>query len=188
MINKYILIPLVIFSSHSYAGDYILGSLCSSQEQVYASCTLKNKKIVSFCGVPVGDKNKDMTLVQYRYGTPKKIELIYPEEAMSPEGVFFKIDNSCGVIGGSDERNKMCGEGGIKRSVALTFYSGLFRYSFFYQGNFNDHTLESEKMGLKVDRKERNEYKKNVFSQLCDENHSETFNVDSGIFEEFKIN
>ncbi|WP_279484471.1 hypothetical protein [Aeromonas dhakensis] len=121
---------------------------------------LKIKKIVSFCGVPVGDKNKDMILVQYRYGTPKKIELKYPEEAMSPEGIFFKIDSSCGVIGGPDEKNKMCGKEGIKRAVALTFYSGLFRYSFFYQGNFNDHTLESEKMGLKVDRKERNEYKK----------------------------
>ncbi len=29
---------------------------------------------------------------------------------------------------------------------------------------------------------------KNVFSQLCDENHSETFNVDSGIFEEVNMN
>ncbi|HHQ4526108.1 TPA: hypothetical protein ACSP1O_004063 [Aeromonas veronii] len=48
-------------------------------------------KIVSFCGVPVGGKNKDMTLVQYRYGTPKKIELKYPEEAMSPEGIFLKL-------------------------------------------------------------------------------------------------
>ncbi|WP_421238259.1 hypothetical protein [Aeromonas jandaei] len=187
MTNKYILVTLAIFSSHSYAGEYISGSLCGSQEQVYVSCTLENKKIVSFCGVPVGDKNKDMTLVQYRYGTPKKIELKYPEEAMSPEGIFFKIDSSCGVIGGAGEKNKVCGASGVKRSVALIFYSGLFRYSFFYQGDFNDHTLESEKMGLKVNKKERDEYK-NVFYQLCDENHSETFNVDSGIFEKFKVN
>lgn len=187
MTNKYILIPFLIFSSHSFAGEYILGSLCGSEEQVYASCTLKNKKIVSFCGVPVSDKNMGMTLVQYRYGTPKKIELTYPEEAMSPEGIFFKIDSSCGVIGSSYDGNKICGEEGINRTISLVFYSGSFRYSFFYQGNFNDHTLESEKMGLKVDRKENNEYKKNVFSQLCDENHSETFNVDSGAFEEFKI-
>ncbi|MFL1908963.1 hypothetical protein [Plesiomonas shigelloides] len=186
MINKYILLPLAMFSSHSYAGEYIFGSLCDSKEQVYASCTLKNKKIVSFCGVPLGDKSKEVTLVQYRYGTPKKIELKYPEEAMRPEGIFFKVDSSCGIIGGVDEENKMCGEGGIKRSIALIFYSGLFRYSFFYQGDFNDHTLESEMMGLKVDRKVRNKYDENVFSQFCDENHSETFNVDSEIFEEFR--
>ena len=60
----------------------------------------------------------------------------------------------------------MCGKDGIKRAVALTFYSGLFRYSFFYQGNFNDHTLESEMMGLKVDKKDRNEYKKCFLSTL----------------------
>ena len=149
MTNKYILVTLAIFSSYSYAGEYISGSLCGSQEQVYASCTLENKKIVSFCGVPVGDKNKDMTLVQYRYGTPKKIELKYPEEAMSPEGIFFKIDSSCGVIGDSDEKNKMCGKDGIKRTVALTFYSGLFRYSFFYQGNFNDPHFRVRSNGTK---------------------------------------
>lgn len=42
-------------------------------------------------------------------------------------------------------------------------------------------------LGLKVDRKVFDEYKENVFFQLCDENHSEAFNVDTGVFEEFRI-
>lgn len=187
MINKYMLFPLAVFISLPCAGENIPGSLCDNQEKIYASCTLKNKKIVSFCGAPADKKNKGMVLVQYRYGLPEKIELKYPEEAISPEGVFFKIDSSCGVIGGIDKKNMMCGDTGVKSLVALTFYSGLFRYSFFYQGDFNDHTLETERMGLKVDRKVFDKYKKNVFFQLCDEKHSETFNVDSGIFEEYRI-
>ncbi len=181
------LFSIAVCTALPCAGENIPGSLCGNQEKVYASCTLKNNKIVSFCGVPASDKNKGMVLVQYRYGLPENIELKYPEEAMSPEGVFFKIDSSCGVIGGVDKTNMMCGDAGVKSLVALTFYSGLFRYSFFYQGDFNDHTLESERMGLKVDKKEFDKYKKNVFFQLCDEKYSETFNVDSGVFEEFNI-
>lgn len=88
MINKYMLFSIAVCTALPCAGENIPGSLCGNQEKVYASCTLKNNKIVSFCGVPASDKNKGMVLVQYRYGLPEKIELKYPEEAMSP-GCFF---------------------------------------------------------------------------------------------------
>lgn len=91
MINKYMLCFLAVFSSYSFAGEYVSGSLCGNKEKIYASCTLKNNKIVSFCGVPVSNKNKGIALVQYRYGSPEKIELKYHGEAMNPEGIFLRL-------------------------------------------------------------------------------------------------
>lgn len=50
------------------------GSLCRPPEKTYYSCHTTNKKIISLCGTLPG-------ALQYRFGTPGKIELQYPDNA-----------------------------------------------------------------------------------------------------------
>ncbi|GLQ91195.1 hypothetical protein GCM10007901_01450 [Dyella acidisoli] len=50
------------------------GSLCRPPEKTYYSCHTVNHKIMSLCGALPG-------ALQYRFGTPGKIELQYPDKA-----------------------------------------------------------------------------------------------------------
>jgi len=54
-------------------------SLCDKGEKIVFSCQLKRPaKIVSLCSSPV--LTKDRGYLQYRFGLPGKIELVFPEQ------------------------------------------------------------------------------------------------------------
>ncbi|PFH08903.1 hypothetical protein BCF11_1280 [Collimonas sp. PA-H2] len=63
-------------------------SLCKKNEEVYFSCATNGGKIISLCGeVFDSDKDKfgnpielDSPWLQYRFGSPGKIELSYPRQ------------------------------------------------------------------------------------------------------------
>ncbi|TAK61652.1 hypothetical protein [Methylobacter sp.] len=56
---------------------YGAGSLCDADEQVLFSCPVgKSGKLVSLCGFR--KLEKDVGYLQYRYGSPKNIELTFP--------------------------------------------------------------------------------------------------------------
>jgi hypothetical protein len=52
-------------------------SLCTSGETVIFSCSTAKGKVISLCAS--ADLSKTTGWLQYRFGTPKKIELEYPE-------------------------------------------------------------------------------------------------------------
>jgi hypothetical protein len=83
------------FSSFSvFAGEDKEVTLCESQEAIYFSCPLPNGKVVSVCAS--GNKKPSSGYVQYRYGTPEKLELVYPQSKIPPEGQFYVVNASEG--------------------------------------------------------------------------------------------
>jgi hypothetical protein len=70
--------------------------LCSADEKVVFGCTLPNKKQVSVCTAPRLTVSEGY--LQYRYGTPAKIELEYPAQRVPPKGLFHF--GSTGFSGG----------------------------------------------------------------------------------------
>ncbi|MFJ3368188.1 hypothetical protein [Pseudomonas sp. NPDC086251] len=115
--NKNSRIQCIIFSlaSFSIAGN-VYGSdetdivLCSSTEEIYFSCPLPQGKIVSVCG----HKNNKPSegYVQYRYGTPEKIEMIYPQSKIPPKDRFFIVEAS---------------EGSVNKDI-IKFHNGRYTY------------------------------------------------------------
>jgi hypothetical protein len=62
-------------------------TLCERNEVVRFSCRIKNSaKTVSVCSSKI--LNEDSGYLQYRFGTPKKIELTFPSERKNTLGEF----------------------------------------------------------------------------------------------------
>lgn len=74
------LVTLVLTPSTLYAA-----SLCTSNEEIIWSCTLRNK-IYSVCASR--QLNKKTGYMQYRVAKNNKIEFLFPEEKMHPSGKF----------------------------------------------------------------------------------------------------
>ncbi len=62
-------------------------TLCTAEEDVYFSCPLPGNKIVSVCAS--NNEAPGSGYVQYRYGTPDNMELLYPNKKAPPAGKFF---------------------------------------------------------------------------------------------------
>jgi hypothetical protein len=72
------------------------GTLCSDDEDIYFSCPLEGGKTVSVCAR--GNNKPTAGFVQYRYGVPSKIEMVYPKTALPPKGKFFVVNASEGSV------------------------------------------------------------------------------------------
>ncbi|WP_253417595.1 hypothetical protein [Pseudomonas sp. GGS8] len=72
------------------------GTLCSDDEDIYFSCPLDGGKTVSVCAR--GNSKPTAGSVQYRYGVPGKVEMIYPKSALPPKGKFFVVNASEGSV------------------------------------------------------------------------------------------
>ena len=72
------------------------GTLCSAEEDIYFSCPLTGGKTVSVCAQ--GNDKPTAGYVQYRYGVPGKIEMLYPQKSVPPKGKFFVVDASEGSV------------------------------------------------------------------------------------------
>ncbi|MFD1261426.1 hypothetical protein [Entomomonas asaccharolytica] len=70
----------LLIISNAYATD----SICDTDEDVLFSCTMQNGKQLSICGV----KKENQLLINYKYGKPKKIELIFPQNAQDNNDLF----------------------------------------------------------------------------------------------------
>lgn len=86
------------------------GTLCSDDEDIYFSCPLEGGKTVSVCAR--GNSKPTAGSVQYRYGVPGNLEMVYPKSAMPPKGKFFVVDAS---------------EGSVNLSI-IKFKSGAYTY------------------------------------------------------------
>lgn len=71
-------------------------TLCSTDEDIYFSCPLKGGKTVSVCAQ--GNNKPAVGSVQYRYGIPGKIEMLYPQNSAPPKGKFFVVNASEGSV------------------------------------------------------------------------------------------
>lgn len=91
-------LPLLVFmcvSTACYAADP--WDLCSAKEKLVFGCVL-DEKTASICAS--ADLGTTSGYAQYRFGTPKKIELVYPKKKTHPKGHFFF---SFTLYGGGDE-------------------------------------------------------------------------------------
>jgi hypothetical protein len=109
------LLPVLIFLAISLhpKESQANSNLCRKGEINFSSCSV-GKKIASFC---TSSKNVSSPYIQYRFGTPEKLEFVFPANGTkSKEIVFF---NSSGVYtDGSEGR--------------LSFKSGKYQYIFFH--------------------------------------------------------
>lgn len=113
---RYFFLASALFSVSACAAD----GLCHDLEQTIFSCTIhKSSKLLSVCASPVLDKAE--SYIQYRFGTPKKIELKFPAEQKNsiPQFKFahyfrFRVDRT-----------------------ELSFSTGSYRYAVFhfYEGD-----------------------------------------------------
>ncbi|MFC0577638.1 hypothetical protein [Paraburkholderia solisilvae] len=69
-------------------------TLCQSHEEIYFSCASENK-IISLCAS--GNVSPENGYVQYRFGTPDRIELQFPDAPYSPSNRFLISD----IVGGN---------------------------------------------------------------------------------------
>jgi len=74
-------------------------SLCNADETPLFQCSIKGK-LVSLCAA--GASKDDPGKLQYRFGTPQKVELSYPGTPQAAGGKFFK--SSTAYSGGGEER------------------------------------------------------------------------------------
>ena len=80
---------IVVLLSVLAAGPaYAAAALCSPDEEIVFSCQIKSsKKLVSVC------KSKEFTndvgYLQYRFGIPKRLELVYPKERTKTQEKFY---------------------------------------------------------------------------------------------------
>lgn len=72
------------------------GTLCSDDEDIYFSCPLQGGKTVSICAQ--GNSKPTAGSVQYRYGVPGKIEMVYPKTALPPKRKFYVVNSSEGSV------------------------------------------------------------------------------------------
>lgn len=73
-------------------------SMCQPAEKEIFSCTTRAKKVASLCASP--DFSAKGGTLQYRFGTPGKAELQYPETPQPAAGKFFF--SSTGYSGGGE--------------------------------------------------------------------------------------
>jgi hypothetical protein len=97
--------------------------LCIADEKLVFGCVL-GEKVASICAS--ANLSSASGYVQYRYGTIKKIELVYPKEKTHPKGHFFF---SSTIYGGGDEfRVRFNNEGhdyfAFHKMVRTNFKSG----------------------------------------------------------------
>lgn len=92
----------------------ILGaeSLCRKDEINFSSCSV-GTKTSSFC-VSRG-ASTELAYIQYRFGMPRKVELVVPNNSRKSKGVFFNSMYTDGT--GSEMR--------------LSFKNGIYSYIFF---------------------------------------------------------
>ena len=82
-----ICIVAVTAASGPNAAQMQRGSLCESTEKIVFSCTVgKTAKLVSLCSSQ--ELTKDRGYLQYRFGTPGKIELEFPNQREQTQSAF----------------------------------------------------------------------------------------------------
>jgi hypothetical protein len=104
-----LLLMLGFFMSPAFAGEGDV-TLCESHEDIYFSCPLPGGKVVSVCAH--NNDKPSSGYVQYRYGAPEKIELVYPQSKVPPEGRFYVVNAS---------------EGSVSLNI-IKFYNGRYTY------------------------------------------------------------
>ena len=78
------LIALTLFTAHLHSEQSRF--LCEEEELLVFGCSLGDKQ-VSVCASP--DLTIDTGYVQYRLGTPERLEQVYPDGRLPPQGRFF---------------------------------------------------------------------------------------------------
>jgi hypothetical protein len=78
-------IGLALAAFATYAGPAAGATLCNSDERIVFSCSA-GSRIASICAS--SDLSKTQGSIQYRFGRPGRLELVYPEAATAPGEAF----------------------------------------------------------------------------------------------------
>lgn len=82
---KQVVVASLIFVSSAIYAEV---SLCTKTERMLFNCQIaRSAKIVSICGSK--DLTRDRGYLQYRFGTPKKIEFVFPTSKVGTQQQFY---------------------------------------------------------------------------------------------------
>jgi hypothetical protein len=101
---RLLMLVLMWVSTASYAANP--WDLCGAGEKLVFGC-VRGDKIASICAS--ANLSSTSGYAQYRFGTIKKIELVYPNEHIHPKGHFFFSHTLYG--GGDESRVRFNNEG-----------------------------------------------------------------------------
>lgn len=83
-------IPLAVCASDVFAHT----SLCQADEVNFDSCVVEGK-VASYCASKkIPEKGG---YLQYRFGTPEKVEMVFPTVRRNPTGLFFRSMSADGL-------------------------------------------------------------------------------------------
>ena len=87
------LIVLLFFESFLFGKAYANETLCEKSEAIHFSCLVANsKKVISVCGSPA--LSEDEGYLQYRFGRPGAVELVYPKTKEKTQQQFYWEENN----------------------------------------------------------------------------------------------
>lgn len=110
---KKIRLLFFFFALAPYANDSLAtDNLCKDGEINFSSCRV-GKKIASFCVSE--NQSVENAYIQYRFGTPKEIEFVFPADRTQSKSLFFNSMRT--YTDGAEMR--------------LSFKSGDYHYIFF---------------------------------------------------------
>lgn len=118
----------VLFTSilSLFAAGVQADDLCRKGEKVFFSCKIKqSEKLVSVCGVTT---DRVATVLQYRFGTKRRMELAYPPDGESPAKRFQM-----------EHVRSNYGDGGGQFYDVLYFKSGSYYYSVMSGSHSNEN-------------------------------------------------
>lgn len=106
-------------------------TLCGVDEKIYFSCPFSDEKIVSICAS--GNSDPSSGYVQYRYGKPNNIEMMFPQKKIPPMKRFFVVNAS---------------EGSVNKDI-IKFKNGSYTYLVSQMSMSNLTVLKNGKMVLR---------------------------------------
>ena len=134
--------PWLLLCGHVIADD-APASLCEADEKVIFDCIIEGKsKRVSLCAR--GELANGQGELRYRFGTPEKVELTYPEQ---PAASLGKFTYSAYLRGGG------AANAGLDL-FSLIFHNGGFRYEVFSEYSAED---DSNSYGVRISGKQEAE-------------------------------
>lgn len=81
----FMVLPMLCYGT-AFAAQSMEPTLCTPDENILFQCTLKTK-LLSLCASK--DFAPDRGTLQYRFGTSKKLDLVYPATPQAAAGHFF---------------------------------------------------------------------------------------------------
>lgn len=98
-----------VLALHASSYAHAAGSHCQAGEETYFNCQIRNSvKVASVCGAGYDADKKQAGYLQYRFGSPGKVEFLYPAST-NAEDMLDKFNFAAGRTADGSQEDSMLG-------------------------------------------------------------------------------